>query len=197
MTSSARPRVRGRLFIVSGPSGAGKGTLVRGLLEQRPRVLVSVSATTRGARPGESDGVDYLFISRDAFDDMIAKNGLLEWAEVHGNRYGTPRAWVEERLAEGSHVVLEIDPQGAFQVRDMFPDAVLVFVTTPTVDELRRRIRGRGAESEAEVEVRMKTAERELALVGKYDHVIINDDVLEAVERLVDIVDSYTDDEES
>lgn len=158
---------------------------------------MSVSATTRHARPGEADGVDYLFISQHDFDRLVATDGLLEWAEVHGNRYGTPRAWVEEKLAEGSHVVLEIDPQGAFQVRDMFSDAVLVFVTTPTVEELRRRIRGRGAESEDEVEVRMKTAERELALVGKYDHVIINDDVLEAVQRLVDIVDSYTDDEES
>ena len=190
-------RPSGRLFIISGPSGAGKGTLVRGLLAQRGDVWLSISVTTRAPRPGEEDGVHYRFIDGDEFDRLVSSNGLLEWAEVHGNRYGTPRADVEQRLASGDHVVLEIDPQGALQVRDIFPEAVLVFVTTPSIDELRKRIAGRGAESGEQVEVRMRTAVRELALVGKYDHVIINDDVDTAVQQLMDVVDSYTDDEES
>jgi guanylate kinase len=188
---------RGNLFIVSGPSGAGKGTLVRELVLAVPDVWVSVSATTRAPRPGEVEGVHYLFVTDDAFDRLVATDGLLEWAEVHGNRYGTPRAEVERRIAAGEQVVLEIDPQGAFQIRDVLPDSVLVFIVPPSMDELVRRLKGRGSETDEQVAVRMRTAEREMELVGTYDHVVINDDVSRATRELIGIIASYADDEES
>lgn len=194
---SHQARRAGNLFIVSGPSGAGKGTLVKELLRRVPDVWVSVSATTRRPRPGEEEGVHYFFVSQAGFDEMQANDGLLEWAEVHGNRYGTPREAVERKVAEGRQVILEIDPQGAFQIRDLMPDSVLLFVTTPTKEELERRLRGRGSESDEQVAVRMRTAERELELVGKYDHVIINDDVARATDELVGIIDTYAQRQES
>lgn len=187
----------GNLFIVSGPSGAGKGTLVKELVHRVPDVWVSVSVTTRAPRPGEEEGRHYFFISCDEFDRLRETGGLLEWAEVHGNRYGTPRAAVEEKIAEGRQAILEIDPQGAFQIRDLMPKTVLVFIMPPSKDELRRRLSGRGSETEEQVAVRMRTAERELELVGKYDHVVINDDVQRATDELVGIIDTYADDEES
>lgn len=198
MTSSRQAVARkGNLFIVSGPSGAGKGTLVRALFERVPDLWVSVSATTREPRPGELGGRDYLFVTNGEFDHLVATSGLIEWAEVHGNRYGTPRAAVEAKVAQGRQVVLEIDPQGAFQVRDLYPSSVLLFILPPSMDELERRLRHRGSESAEQVSIRMKTAERELELVGKYDHVVINDDVPRAAEELAQIIDSYADDEES
>jgi guanylate kinase len=167
------PKRIGNLFIVSGPSGAGKGTLVRELLQRVDDVWVSVSATTRVPRRGEAEGVHYFFVSDERFDQLVATSGLLEWAQVHGNRYGTPRAAVERMVEQGRQVILEIDPQGAFQVRDLMPKSVLLFVRPPSLEELRRRLRNRSSETAAQVADRMKTAERELELVGKYDHVII------------------------
>ena len=158
---------------------------------------VSVSVTTRSPRPGEIEGVHYRFITEEEFDRLQSTGGLLEWAQVHGNRYGTPRDDVEAKIAEGVPVILEIDPQGAFQVRDLMPDSVLVFIQPPSREELKRRLTRRGSESEEQVEVRMRTAERELALVGKYDHVVINDDVARATDELARIIESHTDDEES
>lgn len=190
-------RRRGNLFIVSGPSGAGKGTLVKELVTRVPDAWVSVSATTRAPRPGEVDGVHYLFVSDERFDELVATDGLLEWAEVHGNRYGTPRAQVEQMIAEGSQVILEIDPQGAFQIRDQLPETVLIFILAPSIDELVRRLKGRGSETDEQVAVRMRTAERELALVGKYDHVVINDDVSRATDEIARIIDDYASIEES
>ncbi|MCL2503120.1 MAG: guanylate kinase [Coriobacteriia bacterium] len=187
----------GNLFIVSGPSGAGKGTIVKELLLRAPAAWVSVSVTTRSPRPGEEDGVHYLFVSDTEFDGLVASGGLLEWASVHGNRYGTPREEVDRRLAEGKQVVLEIDPQGAFQVGALVPKSVLVFVMPPSEEELLRRLKKRGAETEKQIAVRLQTAEKEVALVGKYDHVIINDDVERAADELARLIGSYARGEES
>lgn len=167
------------------------------VLHRVPDVWVSVSAATRKPRCGEIEGKHYFFVSSEEFDRLADTGGLLEWAEVHGNRYGTPRAQVEEKLSEGRPVILEIDPQGAFQIRDIVPDSVLVFIMPPSTEELERRLAKRGSETKEQVAVRMQTAEREIALVGKYDHVVINDDVARASDELARIIRSYADDEES
>ncbi len=190
-------RRTGHLFIVSGPSGAGKGTLVAELLRRVPDTWASVSVTTRPPRAGESEGEHYFFVDDARFDELIATGGLLEWAEVHGNRYGTPCVAVTEMVESGRQVILEIDPQGAFQVRDLMPESILLFIRPPSLEELRRRLRNRSSETDQQVAERMRTAERELELVGTYDHVVINDDVARATEELVAIIDSYANDEES
>jgi guanylate kinase len=170
---------------------------VKEVVRRVPDVWVSVSVTTRQPRPGEVEGVHYHFISGEEFDRLVATDGLLEWAEVHGNRYGTPRASVEAKVDEGVQVILEIDPQGAFQVKALVPRSVLVFIRPPSTEELVRRLAKRGSETAEQVATRLRTAEHELALVGKYDHVVINDDVARATEELARIIDSHADDEES
>ncbi len=184
---------RGNLFIVSGPSGAGKGTLVKALLDRVPDVWVSISVTTRPPRPGEIDGREYHFLSCDEFDLLVAQDGVLEWAEVHGNRYGTPRSEVERHVRSGKQVILEIDPQGAMQVKRLEPSSVLVFVTAPSMDELRRRLEARGSETQEQISLRLANAERELRFAEQYGHVIINDDVSRAADELAAIIDSYAD----
>lgn len=188
---------KGNLFIISGPSGAGKGTLVKAIAPVVPDIWVSVSVTTRAPRPGEIEGQHYFFISAEEFSHLAETGGLLEWAEVHGNRYGTPRAAVEAKVAEGRQVVLEIDPQGAFQVKSVVPDSVLIFIMPPSWDELQRRLVGRGSETEAQVETRLETARRELELVGEYDHVVLNDDVPAASAMLVGLIDSHANQEDA
>ncbi len=183
----------GNLFIVSGPSGAGKGTLVRALLARVPDLWLSVSSTTRAPRPGEEEGVHYFFLSRKEFDRKVESGGFLEWAEVHRNRYGTSRDLVERKIAQGRQVVLEIDPQGAQQVKERMPESALVFVNAPDLNELRRRLEGRGSETNDQIEARMARAIEEMELAGMYDFVITNDDVVRATNELVDIIDSYAD----
>ncbi len=180
----------GTLVIISGPSGAGKGTLVDRLVARVPELWVSVSAATRAPRPGEVDGENYFFLSPEEFSRRIEAGDFLEWAEVHGNRYGTLRSSVEAKMAEGRDVILEIDPQGAMQVKALMPEAVLVFIVAPSMTELERRIRGRGAETDEQVSVRLATAVRELELVGNYDFVVENDDVARATDELVRIIKS-------
>ena len=182
---------------MSGPSGAGKGTLVKEIVRTVADAWVSVSVTTRPPRAGEVHGQHYWFVSDAEFDGLVHDAGLLEWAEVHGNRYGTPRAAVQEAIEEGRQVILEIDPQGAFQVKNLVEPSVLIFIMPPSPEELERRLQGRGSETPEQMAVRMQTAQRELSLVGEYDHVVINDDVARASEELARIIDSYADDEES
>ena len=180
------------MFIVSGPSGAGKGTLVRALLERMPDVWLSVSATTRAPRPGEEEGVHYFFISAEEFERLSADGGFLEWAEVHGNRYGTLRSAVEERARAGRTVILEIDPQGAEQVRRTMPEAVLIFIAPPSFGELRRRLERRGSETPEQIERRLHRAVAELEIADTYDYVVINDDVAQATDELACIVRSQS-----
>ena len=157
---------------------------------------VSVSLTTRAPRLGEVEGRHYFFVSEDEFTRLAECGGLLEWAEVYGNRYGTPRAQVERRIAEGRQVILEIDPQGAFQVKKVMPASVLIFIVPPKFEDLQRRLEHRGSETAQQVETRLATARCELELVGEYDHVVQNDDVPRAVGELVGIIDSYADRQE-
>jgi guanylate kinase len=175
-----------RLTVVSGPTAVGKGTVVARLREQHPEIFISVSATTRPPRPGEIDGVHYLFVTDAEFDHLIEANALLEWAVVHGvHRYGTPRAPVLQALADGREALLEIDLQGARQVRQACPDARFVFLAPPSMDELIRRLVGRGTESEAQRARRLETARAEMAARAEFDHVVVNREIGQAVEELV------------
>lgn len=175
-----------RLTVVSGPTAVGKGTVVSALARAHPEIFVSVSATTRPARPGEVDGQHYLFTSEVEFDQLVATGALLEWAVVHGvHRYGTPRAPVLAALAQGRAAVLEIDLQGARQVRTTWPDAQFVFLAPPSWDELVRRLVGRGTESAAQRERRLVTARAELASQSEFDHVVVNHEVGQAADDLV------------
>jgi len=182
----------GHLFIISGPSGAGKGTLVKELLHRVPDIWVSVSATTRAPRPGEKDGLDYFFLTTSEFEARVRHGEFLEHASVHGNRYGTLRAPVERRLDRHMDVVLEIDPQGAAQVRKQLDRSRLIFVKAPSTEELAKRIRYRGAETEEQLKTRLKTAEQEMAVEGMYDFVVINDDVSRAADELVAYIRSFS-----
>ena len=180
---------RGRLFVVSGPSGAGKGTVVRELLSRRPELLLSVSATTRPARHGERDGVDYHFIGEPEFVARRDRGDFLESAVVYGDHKGTPREPVESALAGGRDVLLEVDVQGAMSVKRALPEAVLVFIEPPSLDELFLRLRGRGTEDPEALSTRLRAAYEEVKRKGSYDHIVVNDDVEEAVADLIRILD--------
>lgn len=182
---------RARTFVVSGPSGVGKGTLVALLRERVVSLGLTVSATTRGPRPGEVDGVAYYFLSDEEFDRRVAAGDFLEWAWVHGHRYGTLRQEVERVTGAGSSVVLEIDVQGGLMVRERVPEAVLVFVEPPSMDELERRLRGRGTESEVDIERRLANAREEMAQAPLYDVRIVNDDLERACLELQQVIDTY------
>lgn len=179
---------RGMLIVYSGPSGVGKGTLLAPYLKSHPQAVLSVSVTTRAPRPGETDGVEYSFITRARFEELIACDGLLEYAEYSGNFYGTPRAAVEELIAAGRDVVLEIEVQGAMRVKRSFPEATLIFVLPPSYAELRERLTGRGTEKPEAVARRLAAARRELSSAGEYDFVIVNDDLETAGAKLAAVI---------
>ena len=179
---------RGLLFIVSAPSGAGKTTLVDRLVEQTPRLKMSRSYTSRPARAGETDGVDYNFVTRDRFEAMAAAGEFLEWAPLYGNLYGTRAADTEKMLAEGHDVVLVIDVQGARKVRASGLKTSTVFVMPPSLDVLEQRLRGRSKDSEAEIQRRLQVARDEVSAFSEYDYVVVNDEVTAAVDRLRSIV---------
>lgn len=178
-----------RLTVLAGPTAVGKGSVSADIRARYPQVWLSVSMTTRDPRPGEVDGLHYHFVSPERFDEMVANGELLEWAVVHGrNRYGTPRGPVLERLAAGVPALLEIDLQGARQVRRTMPDARFVFLAPPSWEELVRRLVGRGTEGEEERERRLATARVELAAEPEFDHVVVNDDVHRATDELVGLM---------
>lgn len=178
----------GTLFIVTAPSGAGKTTLVSGLLDRDPLVSLSVSYTTRAARAGEVSGRHYHFVDVATFRALRDKGEFLEWAEVHSNYYGTSKVWLEEQMRSGRDILLEIDWQGAQQVRKVFPKAVGVFILPPSLDELERRLRGRGTDSEEVIARRVLGARGEMRHVAEFDYVIINEDLPAALEDLVAVV---------
>jgi guanylate kinase len=177
-----------RLTVLSGPSGVGKGTVVAEVRRRYPQVWVSVSVTTRSPRPGEVDGVDYHFVDAREFDRLVATDGLLEWAEYAGNRYGTPLAPLRQRLAGGAPALLEIELQGARQVRARDPEAQLVFLAPPSTADLVARLSGRGTESLEVQRRRLAIAEAELAAADEFDMIIVNDDVARAADELVSLL---------
>lgn len=174
----------GQLTVITGPSGVGKGTLVAALRRRHPQIWLSVSATTRAPRSGEQDGEHYFFMSREQFEQQVAAAGLLEWAEFAGNLYGTPRAPVSEHLAQGQPVLLEIELEGARQVRRSFPQGFQVFIEPPSLEELERRIRGRGTDDDSAIERRLRRAREELAAAAEFDAVVMNGDLDTAIGEL-------------
>ena len=180
-----------RLFVISGPSGAGKGTLIAQLRKEHPELGLAVSATTRSPRPGEVDGKDYYFLSEGEFKRRVAAGEFVEWAYVHGHMYGTLVKEVERLLAQGKSLILEIDIQGALNVKKVWPDAVLIFIEPPSLEELERRLRGRGTEDEQSIELRLKNAKHEMTLADDYDVCIVNDTVDRAVRELSDTIERY------
>jgi guanylate kinase len=178
----------GHVFVITGPSGVGKGTLIRGLLERVPGLELSVSATTRAPRPGERDGVDYHFLSEEEFDRRVAAGDFVEHACYSGHKYGTLRSELERRMAEAAGVVLEIEVQGARQIRAAMPEAVQVFIAPPSVEALRARLVGRGTDAPEDVEARLATALEELEAEKEFEYVAVNDRLEQATEELAGIV---------
>lgn len=176
---------KGLLLVLSGPSGAGKGTVCAAVRNSEDvSIEYSISATTRNPRDGEVHGREYFFYDKETFEQLREQGGFLEWAQVYDNYYGTPRQYVEEVLERGNDCILEIDPQGAFQVRAAWPEAILIFIAPPSLEELRSRLSGRGTESAEEMEKRLSCALEELEQRSKYDYVIVNDDVTAAANKL-------------
>ncbi len=181
---------QGILAVVSGFSGAGKGTLMKALLEKYDNYALSISATTRKPREGEVHGREYFFMSVDEFEGLITNDQLIEYARYVSNYYGTPRSYVEEKMAEGKDVILEIEIQGALKVKEKFPETLLIFVVPPSAGELKRRLIGRGTESMEVIEQRMKRATEEAEEMDSYDYILVNDDLNKAVEDLHNLIQS-------
>ena len=181
---------KGKLFVISGPSGTGKGTICNELIAaaQPDELCLSISVTTREPRKGEQDGVNYYFITEDEFSELRENGGLLEFAEVYGHHYGTPKQKVLDKLNAGTDVILEIEMQGALKVRKSYPDGVFIFVLPPSMEELRNRITGRGTETEEDIDYRLSQALSEIAYIDKYDYAVVNDELDEAVERIRAII---------
>lgn len=181
---------KGILVVVSGFSGSGKGTLMKALVEKYHQYALSISATTRQPRPGEENGREYFFVTREAFQKMAEENALIEYAQYVENYYGTPREYVEKQLASGRDVILEIEIQGALRIKEQYPDALLLFVTPPSAEELKRRLTNRGTESAEAIEARLKRAAEEAEGVEAYDYIVVNDDLEACTERLHQLIEA-------
>lgn len=179
---------KGILIVVSGFSGAGKGTLMKKLMEEYDNYALSISMTTRNPRPGEEDGREYFFVTKEQFEEKIGQEGLIEYANYCGNYYGTPRAYVEQQLEAGKDVILEIEIQGALKIKEKFPTALLLFVMPPSAKELRRRLIGRGTETQEVIDQRMHRAMEEAQGIERYDYIVINDQLEECVKELHAII---------
>ncbi|BCS81515.1 guanylate kinase [Anaerocellum diazotrophicum] len=179
----------GLLIVISGPAGTGKGTVVGRLLEKNPNIKLSISKTTRKPRPGEKEGVNYFFVSREQFEEEIKNERFLEYAEYNNNYYGTPKDFVFEALERGYDVILEIETKGALQIKKVFSDAVLIFLLPPSIKELYKRLVKRGTESEDEIRARLEIAKSEIKLVPEYDYCVINDNVEDAAEKIQKIIE--------
>ncbi len=178
---------KGKLFVISGASGVGKSTVLTNVMSRRNDLRFSVSATTRSPRPGETDGISYYFVSKEKFLDMIDKNEFLEYDAHMENYYGTPKGQLEEKLAQG-HVILDIEPNGAFAVREARPDAVLIFIAPPSLEELERRLRSRGDTSEEQIRVRQARVLWEMEQSKQYDHIVVNDRVEACADEILNII---------
>ena len=181
---------KGCLIVVSGPSGTGKGTVCSALLEKHKEIAYSISATTRQPRTGEVDGMNYYFLAKNVFEKMIEDGELLEWAEVYGNYYGTPLKKIQERLADGQDILLEIDTQGAMSVKEKFPDEIYIYIMPPSLKELERRLKTRGTDSAESIERRLKSAAGEMEIAERYNYIVVNEQVEQAVEQIAAIVDA-------
>lgn len=181
---------KGLLIVLSGPSGVGKGTVCKALRNIMPDLVYSVSATTRSIRQGEQDGVNYFFKTKEEFLSMIDTDRLLEWAEYVGNYYGTPRSFVEQTIADGNDVILEIEVQGAMKVKQKFPEGIFIFLAPPDLNELKNRIVGRGTETEESIQNRLSVAREEIELMDYYNYVVVNDKVELACQRIKSIVEA-------
>lgn len=179
---------KGLLIVISGPSGAGKGTICKALIEKNKEIFISVSATTRSPRAGEVDGVNYHFLSREEFIKRVEKNDFLEYAEVYGNYYGTPKSKVQDMLDRGIDVILEIDIQGALKVKENFDEGVFIFILPPSMEELKQRIIKRGSETPESLMTRFKSAYQEINYVSKYNYAVVNDEVDVAVKKIEGII---------
>jgi guanylate kinase len=179
---------KGIIIVVSGFSGAGKGTIMKALISKYDQYALSISATTRDPRPGEENGREYFFVSNEEFEKLIAENGLIEHAGYVNHYYGTPRKFVEDKLNAGIDVILEIEIQGALQIKEQYPDAVLLFVMPPSAEVLEQRLRGRGTESDEVIRQRLKRANEEAVGIENYDYIVINDKLEDAVERVHGII---------
>lgn len=192
MKTTVSTHPNGNLFIISAPSGAGKTTLCHALLKQFPHMRYSISYTTRAPRPGEKDGVDYHFISREEFEAGFGNRQWAEWATVHGNYYGTSALFLENEIAAGRNILLDIDVQGAKQVLNRYPQSVAIFIMPPSMAVLEDRLQSRDTDSPAEIEKRLKNAEKEIAQKGFYHHVVVNDTLSLAIKELIDIIASHS-----
>lgn len=180
---------KGKLYVISGPSGAGKSTISKILVKEANNLFLSTSATTRKARAGEKDGIDYYFFSKEEFEKNIKENNFIEYALVHGNYYGTLKSEVEKNLNEGKDILLEIDVQGGEQVKKQFPETVLIFVKAPNEKELEKRLRGRATDDEEVIQVRLKNSLKELEYEKFYDRVVVNETVNDSVKKIIEIMD--------